>query len=245
MLKLFNTVKRPVPIEKARFKPLRFNLSGNILELSIPDNVSPEMPPTELIPDLDINSAETFRGASKIPLMKVMYDFPRPGWRKRDYGSMALTLWLHKKPATFEDDIFQREHLIKAIQVDLKNDYQSFNEKVWNDGLAAGKLSVDLVDEMMNFSGNSDEEIIDHKINSTLWVEHFISGLERHRVYCSAISKSSYLCIDFEDMHSNGTFFDEMIEVSTPYSDAIIKSVNLTLVQNHHLVSKGIDIESQ
>ena len=148
MLNLFRKNNGPLPPDKLRYTPLRFDLSGNILELAIPDNVSPDMPATELIPVFDIHAPAAFKDANRVALMKVMYDFPRPGWRKRDYGSMTVTLRVHQKPVSYTGDIFQREHIIKAVQVDLKNDYQPFNDKVMKDGLAAGRLEYDLLGEI-------------------------------------------------------------------------------------------------
>ena len=230
MFGLFKKSSGPIAPEKLRYTPLRFDLSGNILELAIPDNISPDMPPTELIPVFDIHSPAAFKDANRVALMKVMYDFPRPGWRKRDYGSMTVTLRVHQKPVSYTGDIFQREHLIKAIQVDIKNDYTAFNDKVMKDGLAAGKLSIDLLDEMMCFSGNTDEEIQDCILNHKLWIRHFISGLEYHRIYCTALSQDTYLSLDFEDMNASDTYFDEMMEISTPYLNAILKTIKLTLL---------------
>lgn len=230
MFGLFKKSNGPIAPENLRYRPLRFDLSGNILELAIPDNVSPDMPPTELIPVFDINSPNAFKDANRVALMKVMYDFPRPGWRKRDYGSMTVTLRVHQKPVSYEGDIFQREHLIKAVQVDLKNDYQAFNDKVMKDGLAAGKLEYDLLGEMINFCGNTDEWFNDHMCNDTLWVEHFIGGIEHHRVYCTALSSDTYLSLDFEDMNASDTYFDEMMEISTPYVNAILNTIKLTFL---------------
>ena len=116
------------------------------------------------------------------------------------------------------------------MQVDLKNDYTAFNDKVMKDGLAAGRLEYDLMDEAINFSGNTDEEFYDNILNDKLWIEYFISGLEHHRIYCTALSRDTYLSLDFEDLNSSDTYYNEMIEISTPYSDAILKTIKLTLL---------------
>lgn len=245
MLGLFRKNDGSPPVEQLNFIPFLFDLSGNILEISIPDNISPDMPLTERVPGIDLEASNTFKSSNQIPLMKVMYDFSKPGWRKLDYGSMVMTIWLHKKPVSYLGDIFERTNLIKAVQIDLKNNYQAFNDKVWNEGLADGKLSVDLVNEMINFSGNTEEEIIDHKLNERLWVEHFLGGLENHRVYCTSITNSHYVSIDFEDMAASNIHFDEMIEISTPYSNAIMNTAKLSLLlDTRKAITKGITLES-
>ena len=77
-------------------------------------------------------------------------------------------------------------------------------------------------------------------MNGKLWIKHYISGLEHHRVYCTALSNNTYLSLDFEDMNASDTYFDEMSEISTPYSDAILKTIKLTLlgVQNVKFIQK-------
>ena len=224
---MFKKNNGPIAPDKLRYTPLRFDLSGNILELAIPDNVSPDMPPTELIPVLDINAPAAFKDANRVALMKVMYDFPRPGWRKRDYGSMTVTLRVHQKPVSYTGDIFQREHLIKAVQVDLKNDYQAFNDKVMKDGLAAGKLSVDLLDEMINFCGNTDQWFEDIASNGKNWVRHIITGLESHGIYCIALDQDDYLTIDFEFMAANDVYLSDLRDIARVYMDSIMSRVKL------------------
>ena len=98
------------------------------------------------------------------------------------------------------------------------------------DGLATGRLEYDLLKEIIWFSGNIDEEIQDHLLNSKLWIEHYISGIEHHRVYCTALSPATYLEPDFEDMNASDTYLDEMMEISTPYANAILKTIKLTLL---------------
>ena len=49
MFGLFKKSNGPIAPDKLRYTPLRFDLSGNILELAIPDNVRPDMPAIELI----------------------------------------------------------------------------------------------------------------------------------------------------------------------------------------------------
>jgi len=49
MLNLFKKNNAQIAPDKLRYTPLRFDLSGNILELAIPDNVSPDMPATEFV----------------------------------------------------------------------------------------------------------------------------------------------------------------------------------------------------
>ena len=227
MFGLFKKNSGPIAPDNLRYTPLRFDLSGNILELAIPDNVSPDMPPTALIPVFDIHAPAAFKDANRVALMKVMYDFPRPGWRKRDYGSMTVTLRVHQKPVSYTGDIFQREHLIKAVQVDLKNDYQAFNDKVMKDGLAAGRLSVDIVDEMMNFCGNTDEWLEDFVFNSKIWVRHIITGLESHGIYCIALEQESYISIDFEFMAASDVHLSDLRNIAGAYMDSIMSQVKL------------------
>lgn len=238
--------RQATAIDRVNWNPLRFDFSGNILELSIPANVSPDMPPTELIPNLDINDPSIFSESSQIAVMKVLYDFPRPRFWQEDYGSMAMTIRVHKKPSNYEGDIFQREHLIKAVQVDLKAAYQSFNEKTWQEGLAAGKLAPDLVDEMMNFPGNTDEMFRDHEFNNEPWVMHTLTGLETHGMYYCPLTAMHYLCVDFYHMESRRTFLSDLTAESTPYSDAILNTIKLKRAASGHAqVSSGITIEGQ
>ncbi len=88
-------------------------------------------------------------------------------------------------------------------------------------------LLTDLIKETINFSGNTDEEIKNNTFNGVLWIEYFIGSLENHRIYCATLTNNHYLSIDVEDMQASNIFFDEMIEVSTPYSDALMNSVKL------------------
>lgn len=234
----------PVPIDQAQTKELCFTIGGSKFNLTIPENVSPDMPPTELVPHLDISTPEVFKDSKRIPLMKVLYDFPRPGWRKRNYGSMAVSVWVCKISDEFTGDIFDRNQLIEAIQVDLKSMYQAFNEKVWQEGLAAGKLSINLVDEMMNFPGYSDESFEDHDFNGSHWVTHVITGLETHGLYYTPLTRQHYVCVDFEHMGDNDVYLGQLLEFSVKYEEAIIRTAKLSLSGSpSDELSSGIVVE--
>jgi len=223
----FNISTKLPPVDKLTFKLFRFDLPDSSLEISIPEKIFDRILPTIIHRPIKSKETDIFNSENKRQFMRAIYDFPKNTWFNKKYGSMIMTACLHIKPETYTENIMHRENLIKAIQLDLKHRYQEFNDRTWHNGLASGKLSTDLINETMNFSANTDEKIQNNIFNNKRWISHFIGGLEKHRVYCIALTNNHYLSIDFEDKSEKNIPFDKMIEISTPYSDAIMQTAKI------------------
>ena len=183
--------------------PLDFDLAGNRLRVELPLPFSKDMPPTKLTPEFDLHDPQALGDARKHALLKVMWDIPRPRFWQPDYGSVALTLWVHKNPDRARFDLFERDSFILAIQEDLKAEYDEYNRRTWEEGLAAGRLSIDVGDDLISFGRNSDERFSDLQLNGRPWLKHRIVGAETHGIYCTPVDTRHYLSLDFEYMSSH------------------------------------------
>ena len=213
---------------------LDFDLAGNRLQVELPLPFSKDMPPTKLTPEFDLHDPQAFGDARKRALLKAMWDFPRPRFWQPDYGSATMAIWVHKNPNPERYDLFKRDHFVSAIQDDLKAEYDPYNQHTWEEGLAAGRLSIDVGDDLISFGRNTDERFTDHKFNGSRWLSHFIIGAETHTHYCTPIDAGHYVSLDFEFMPSLGVYASEMPGMLEHFMTQILSSTRLSHEQDGH-----------
>jgi hypothetical protein len=226
--------------------PLDFDLAGNRLRVELPLPFSKGMPPTKLVPDFDLHDPQAFGGARKHALLKVMWDIPRPRFWQPDYGSVALTLWVHKNPDPVHFNLFERDSFILAIQEDLKAEYDEYNQRTWEEGLAAGRLSIDVGDDLISFGRNSDERFSDHQFNQRQWLKHRIVGVETHGIYCTPIDPNAYLSLDFEFMRNKRISDTRLADKMTPFTDSVVATAELVSAssESQRRIISGVTIDA-
>jgi len=117
------------------YMPRQINLSGNIVNFSMPENFSKDFPADDLIEVLNINDTKTFEKNNSISLLRRWWDLKDDSFFSKDVGSMMMTIHVYKS-LDESKDISHPVEFINLIMLDMKrrdkdeNKSRTENEKV-------------------------------------------------------------------------------------------------------------------
>ena len=113
----------------------QINLSGNIIDFSMPENFSKDMPADDLIEVLNLTGEMLFKNNNSFTLLRRWWDFKDDALFSKNVGSMMMTIHVNK---TLDEskDISHPIDFIKLLMLDMnkrdkdENKGRSENEKV-------------------------------------------------------------------------------------------------------------------
>lgn len=135
---------------ESTYMPRQINLSGNIINFSIPENFSKDMPADDLVEKLDLNDKNLFNKTNSVALLRRWWDFKDDSFFSKNVGSMMMTIHVYKvkksdedisHPIGFINVLFEemerrdKEENIgrdESTKVYFPEHYQSFFEKIIN-----------------------------------------------------------------------------------------------------------------
>lgn len=231
MFGFFKKHPGPIPAAQLKYMVAEFELSDHAFRIAVPEAADFDAPGAVYIEQTDLTAAGTFNATQHRVLLDLLCDFPKAGRGRRSHGSMRITLRLHKPAQDAASDLLIREQLLRALQSELKKNYQAINDRVRSEGIAAGKSAQDRHDELIDFRADTDEAFHDKQYRHQRWVTHRVSGAKNHGVYSIALDPQHYLSVDFEHQHAQGSPLDELLLHSQPYEEAIMKTCRVVYAE--------------
>lgn len=111
--------------------PHRLRIGDDVFHFVLPHNFDPDMPLVPL-PDVVSLEADRFTGdkVKSQHVWRAWWTFRTPGYFSREIGSLGLSIDIFEIYPYFERDIFVRENLIEAVQINLVNAYAEHNREI-------------------------------------------------------------------------------------------------------------------
>ena len=111
------------------YMPRQINLSGNVVNFSMPENFSSDFSAEDLVEKIDLNSDTAFRDNNSIELLRRWWDFKDNSFIAKDVGSMMMSIHVNKVLDTSKD-ISSPIEFIQVILLDMaKRDNEENNGK--------------------------------------------------------------------------------------------------------------------
>ena len=149
------------------YMPRQINLSGNIINFSISENFSKDLPADDLVENLNINDSSIFEKNKPITLLRRWWDFNDDSFFSKNVGTMMMTIHIYQIDGSSEDishpigfiktlltemerrDKEENEGRDKADKVYFPEFYQSFfeeehNNQKWYRGGAANSKETQM-----------------------------------------------------------------------------------------------------
>lgn len=79
-----------------KYMPRQINLSGNIVNFSIPENFSKDMPADDLVENLNLNDNSLYDKTNSVALLRRWWDFKDDSFFSKNVGSMMMTIHVYK-----------------------------------------------------------------------------------------------------------------------------------------------------
>ena len=132
------------------YLPRQINLSGNLVNFSMPENFSLDFPADDLVDVLNLNDEKLFQDKKPITLLRRWWDFKDDSFFAKDVGTMMMTIHIYKTKNSSEDishpigfikvllaemerrDKEENEGRSEPDKVYFPEFYQSFGEKIHN-----------------------------------------------------------------------------------------------------------------
>lgn len=153
------------------YMPRQINLSGNIVNFSMPENFSMDFPADDLVENININDEGLFKKNNSIELLRRWWDFKDNSFISKDVGSMMMTIHVNES-LDISKDISHPVEFIKVILLDMAKrdneentgkseetkthypeDLQSFVERTYNKQrwLSSGSGTFDETTKVFHF----------------------------------------------------------------------------------------------
>ena len=98
------------------YMPRQINLSGNIVNFSMPENFSLDFPADDLVEVLNLNDEKLFQDKKPVTLLRRWWDFKDDSFFAKEVGTMMMTIHIYKTKDPSEDI----SHPISFIKTLLK-----------------------------------------------------------------------------------------------------------------------------
>ena len=72
------------------YMPRQIDLSGNIVNFSMPENFSPDFPADDLVENFNLNDSSVFKKNNSVALLRRWWDFKDNSFFSKEMGTMMI-----------------------------------------------------------------------------------------------------------------------------------------------------------
>lgn len=217
LIMLLTLLKTILPVkadETPEFHRHQINLSGNILEFSIPENFSRDMPAHDMVENVNLADPKLFQDSEYKTLIRRWWDFKQPGFFSDNKGSLMMSLTITKS----KRDILSQTNFVLEINEALNTLYAEQNNT------AAANNQPELVVYLPILDGFENIEV-----NNQRWIRTGTAGQIRSHLNYIPILKDLYLIMDITYMPSNKyatnrDFLNQLVD----FGNTILNSTHIT-----------------
>lgn len=205
------------------YMPRQINLSGNIVNFSMPENFSKDFPADDLIESLNLGDAKLFEKNNSLTLLRRWWDFKDDSFFSKNIGSMMMTIHVYKS-LDESKDISHPIEFVNLIMLDMKR-----RDKDENEGRAESEKVLFPLDYYMLY--------VERNYNNQRWLRSGSATEDESQMifhYWIPLTAHNYIAVEFNFAPNNNismrTFVDtycrDMLEKIMSSFDIIYSSEN-------------------
>ena len=210
-------------VNESQYMPRHVNLSGNIVNFSMPENFSKDMPADDMVEVVNIDDKNLFEKNNSITLLRRWWDFKDDSFFSKDAGSMMMTI--HAYESLDENkNISHPIDFINVIMLDMNK-----RDKSENKGRPENEKVHFPIDYYMLY--------VERKYNNQRWLRSGSGTNDETQMifhYWIPITPKNYLTVEFSFAPNNSigmrTFIDtycrDMLEKIMSTFDVIYSNEN-------------------
>lgn len=205
--------------------PRQINLSGVLVDFSIPENFSKDMPADDMIERVNLSDKSLFEDATRFTLLRRWWDFKSPSFWKPDPGTLMMSILVQDKPSGREYNTLDRADFVRLVHDRLVDIH---GEDAYQHEDAPSRVYLPFIDDYREFIFNGQR-----------WLEHPLGGITERESYYIPLSRDHLLLVDFTfmkgDRASDESFYPKAkaeierimssFRVTYPEGSAVAKSV--------------------
>jgi hypothetical protein len=208
--------------------PRQVNLSGNIVQFSMPENFSKDFPADDLVESVDLANPKLFSQYGSVLLLQRYWDFRTKGFFSKNIGTLQMAMVVKKVDSSISGNIVLPAELIKAITADLKTRYDASNTNKEDS-------------EKIRYS-NLVDDFVEFRYNNQRWIRYSIwkdNDRELTSVFAIPVTNQHYLTVAFSFAPSNKIAMRDFID---GYAQQAVDRIMETFML---LPNKGNSINNQ
>jgi len=182
LTKLFSSSKENVDHP---YMPRQINLSGNIVNFSIPENFSLDFPADDLVENLNINDQNVFAKNNSFSLLRRWWDYKDDSFFAKEVGTMMMTIHVYKTEDSSED-ISHPIGFVKTLLFEMEKRSKDENE---------GRKGDDII-----FYPEHYQSFIQLQYNNKNWLSSGAGTMyekDKAFYYWIPVSPKNYLAVEF------------------------------------------------
>ena len=210
----FSLVAQAEPVPMA---PRQIEFSGNIVQFTIPESFSKDMPADDMIERVDLADEAVFADPKQFTLLRRWWDYRSGGLWRKDLGTLMMSILVQRKPADSEWDILNRAQFIRAIHGGLERTYAQNNRGALERGQPEFETLLPYIDNYEEFVFGGQR-----------WLRHPLAGNTVSHTYYIPITETDYLMVDFTYMQADGVARDDYYDAVLPDVERIMNSFHIS-----------------
>lgn len=217
------------PPEQHPMMPRQFDLSGNIVYFSMPENFSQDMPADDMIESVNLRDKNVYEDPHQFTLIRRWRDFKDRGFFAKEYGTIMMSLYLKEVPDILNIDTIKPLNFIDIIIDDIKKNKpdDSENLAVYSDYFTA----------------------YDEKFYGTLrWLRYVqgpLDGTQYSILFAIPITEKQYIVAEFTSSPNNDIDIRGFVDNYTEsFIDKIMNSFGIDYVDNNPVKQAVIKSEA-
>lgn len=225
------------PPEKAQLMPRQIELSGNLLNFSIPENFSTDMPADNMIESVNLSDKSIYKDHEKFTLIRRWWDFKESGIFAKEFGTIMMSIYIKETPDNSDKNILTTLGLI-GTTIDSFNLESKTGEEKDSEG------------NVVTLYPNFYEAYSMAKFNQQNWVSYPIEhpSLHQHEIYYAIpVTDKNYIVVSFSFAPVNSIPVREFIDqYGREHMKSIMNSFNVKYVNNSSVpavIEQAVDLQ--
>ena len=213
--------------ESYPYIPREINLSGNIINFSMPENFSKDMPAYDLVENLNLNDSSFFEKNNSYTLLRRWWDFKDNSFFSKNVGTMMMTIHVYKNVES-SNDISHPVSFVKTLLMEMDIRSKDENKKRrWDD---------------IVFFPEHYQSFIQLQYNKKNWLSSGAGtklGKDKAFYYWIPISEDNYLAVEFHFAPNNNIDVRPFIDVyCRDLFEKIMSSFDVVYSSDNNIKSK-------
>lgn len=226
LMALFSKLGLAESVETAPLKPRQIVLSKAVVDFSIPENFSKQMPADDMIDQVNLDDAALFADPERFTLLRRWWDFKPEHFWQSSPGTLMMSVLVQEKAQGSEYDLLDRQQFVRLLQQRLI-DVHGTDTFQYED--APTRVYLPFVDDYqeMVFKGQR-------------WIMHPLGGITERESYYIPLTQTQFLLVDFTFMKSTLVSDDAYYPKAKHQIERIMSSFHVSYPQGS-LVGKAVE----